>query len=477
MLTPEEKEIARVGKEQGKTSEQVLSAISKYRESNAGTTQKENGGFVETAKDFGIGFAKGIGSTVQGTGRAIQKGVSSLGQAAFGENNPYVSGESIFDRDMKASNTAQKVGKSAEFLAEVLFPTGLASTATKVGGATLKGLGSRLSTIGDDVVEGGVKVKDKLVDAITNLDDKTKTALSRTSKDVFDKYVTIGRNAMLDDRNRTPLEMVGDNVINSLKSVKDSLNSIAVKKQKILESMSKDTTLDLRASNLKTGDLFVPNEMGSALNKSLKNLGAKFEKLDLDSGDKSLVNSFVKELQSLGQNPSLAQIDRKIDMLQGKLYTTSRNSAVEVTDKVTGLLRQTLGELNSILKTKVGGEYSKLNDEYSETITFVNELNARLGKEGASAGSLVKRLFSPSDARTKELFDLLEKKTGQDFFRDARLAKFIMEVLGDTRAASLLEQVPTSGRGLVEKGIEYVAKKITDPIKSAERFIKNNLAK
>lgn len=476
MLTPEELKIAERAKEMGKSPEEALVGIQKYRASQKMATSTEptaNTGTTQTTKDLGIGFAKGIGSTVQSTGRAIQKGISSLGQAAFGENNPYVLSESVIDKNMDASNTTQKVGKAGEFLFEVLFPTGLAAKGTKLAGASLKGLGSRISAIGDDAVEGGVKVKDKLVDLFANLDDKTKTALTRTPIEVFTDFVEKGRNALIDDRNRTPLESVGDTIIDGLSKVKEQASNIGKRKQQLLESISQDKTLDLRSIGAGKGDLFVPNELGAKINKTIKSLDEQFNKMSLDKGDANLISEFKQKIEQLGKNPSLAKLDATIDMLQEKLYTSSRNNAVEVTDRVTGMLRKVLGELNGAVKEKAGTEYQQLNAEYADAITLVNELNARLGKEGASAGAFVKRLFSPSDARTKELFEQLQKYTGQDYFRDARLAKFVMEALGDARASSLLEQIPTSAMGVLEKGLQYIGKKVSDPIKAAELFIKN----
>ncbi len=406
-----------------------------------------------TVKDLFIGAAKGLGDTVNSTfetGKAIQRAIDPTPDNRFSSNVTPINPEML-----KSDNNTQKTGKVLEFAAEVLFPSGLATKGAKATGAIFKGASSKVASIGDDVLDGGGKVKDQLVDLLVSLDDKTKTALTRTPRDVFDAVVKQGREAMLDDRNRTPLEAVGDKVIESLKQIKDRASSIGQAKSQIMEQA-------------KVGY----NKVGNIAQRAALDIQKSFSGMKLDPSDLKIVDGFKETLMKLGGNPSLREVDATIDLLQDQLYKAGRSNAVEVTDRITGKLRTAIGKLNGQVKTLGGEAYAKANQEYAELADIVRELNARLGKEGSSAGALVKRLFSPSDARTKELFEKLEQLTGQDFFRDARLAKFVMETLGDTRAASLLQQIPTSAKGAVEKVFEYGMKKITDPIKAAEKYLK-----
>lgn len=408
----------------------------------------------QTLKDVGIGFAKGAGATVKGAvdiGKSIQSVLPEPISTIPGGST----GPSVFDGiNLKAENPAQMVGKVGEFAAEVLFPTGLLTKGGKAANATLDKIGTRISTLPDDAIVNGVKVKDRLMDLVANLDDRTKTALSRTSKEKFDEILQQGKAALMDDRNRTPLESVGDNVIEGLKQLKSQADSIGQKKSELIQSANVGF-----------------KKVGNIAQKAALDVQKAFSGVKLDNADMKVINQFKDELAYLGNNPSLKEVDATIDLLQDQLYKSTRGNAIEVTDRVTGKLRNALGKLNSQLKEIGGSEYQKLNQEYADAITIVNELNARLGKEGASAGAFVKRLFSPSDARTKELFSQLEKYTGQDYFRDARLAKFVMDTLGDTRAESLLNQIPMTKSGAVGKAIDFVTSKLSDPIDAAKRFI------
>lgn len=462
----QELEIIRAGTEAGKSKEDIKSALIKYRSGYVPPTPTE----VKPAT-FTVPSIKEVGKSALEVGKGFVKNTGETLNALAdipGPINTILNPLNKPDGDIRipeplleSQNTEQKVGKGLGLLAEIFYPvgaTGVASKGAKAVGATLEGIGPKLAGIGDDVVEGGSKVKDKLLDVVVNLDDKTKTALQRTPLDVFQNVVEKGKAAMLDDRNRTPLEAVGDSVAEALVSVKDKMSKIGAEKAEYA-----------KFNGIQGFD-------SGVLKKANEKLQSFLNSRDFIEDDKKIIRDIVSQFKELGETPSVGGVDRFIDYAQSKLYAGEKNLTVTLTDKTTGALKKIVGDLNEAVKDKMPGAYRELNDEYSRLIEFVGELNTKLGKESGNAGSLIKRLFSPSDARTKELFDLLEKETGQDFFRDARLAKFVMETLGDTRAASLLEQLPTSAGGLINKALEFVIDKVRDPIKGAERFIKKNLA-
>lgn len=350
------------------------------------------------------------------------------------------------DQTLQTNNPAEKAGDIAQLVGTILFPVGKVGVAKAA--ATFEGIGSRISSLGDDA-----GIRERLIDLVSNIDDKTKTALQRTPLDRFQEFVKKGRDAMLDDRNRTPLESVGDDVARALQYVKSKLQTIGSQKGELskingIQGYSRDLLTQTR------------QKLQSFLNSR-----------DLIEEDASIVKPIVERFKALGDSPSVNQVDRFIDFAQSKLYAGDKNLTVSLTSKTKGALKEIIGQLNDGVKNKMPETYRQLNDEYSRLIEFVEELNTKLGKDSGNAGSLVKRLFSPSDARTKELFDLLGKETGQDFFRDARLAKFVMDALGDVRQKSLLD-MPTDASGLIGKAIDFAKEKIADPIDAAERYIR-----
>lgn len=420
----------------------------------------------QTAKDVGIGVLKGAGSTLKGLadlGRPVtDRLLGAIDPTKTVEDYRKVQSPSFLsDESLKAKNTTQKVGKGIEFVAEILFPAGrvakglgLTEKGAKIAGASLDNLGSKIADIGDDVVDGGVKVKDRLYQLVGNLDSKTRNALKKTTKSEFDSMVDVGRKAMEADGNITPYEVVGNKIIDGLKQIQSRASSVGQAKSKIMEQA-------------KIGY----QKVGTIAQKKALDIQKMFSGVKLDPSDAKVVKNFQTTLMKLGNNPQLKEVDAAIDLLQDQLYKSARSNAVEVTDRVTGPLRKAIGELNGQVKTLGGDAYAKLNQEYGDISAIVKELNARLGKEGSSAGSLVKRLFSPSDARTKELFKELQKLTGQDYFKDGRLAKFVMEALDDPRAKSLLEELPNP-TGIIKSAYDYGVNKLEIPFKAAESIIK-----
>lgn len=108
---------------------------------------------------------------------------------------------------------------------------------------------------------------------------------------------------------------------------------------------------------------------------------------------------------------------------------------------------------------------------------MLTDVNRAVGRKGERAGTFMKQFFSPAGQTAKNIIAEMEKITGVDFSRDARLSKFIMEALGDRRVESLLEQIPTTKpTGAIDAGVRllnYVIEKtgIKDPLEAARIFI------
>lgn len=428
-------------------------------------------------KPFGtpLDVLKGVGKGALDSSIGLARGLQGLGQRTIAAVDPTRNLEQVrkdtgfrslqgpdaaqIDTQLKAKNNAQKLGKVLEFAGELLYPVGATEELGNIGGkiskkagATFDNLGTRLSSMEDHILGDGVNVKDKLGDLIVNLDQKTKTALDRTPKEVFDKVAEQGRKALADDRVTTPLEQVGHNAIDAIDHLRNN----------VMPKIGEE-----KARFLKIPSAFE----GNGIKKFREEFNSFMNSRTMIENDKPIVQNIYNQFRKLGDTPTKGQVDKFIDYAQEVLYSGEKNLVQPTSGKTTLQIRGLISKLNNNLKSQLPEKYGELNQKYSELIRLTNEINTNLGKEGRSAGAFVKRLFSPSDARTKELFSQLEKETGIDFTRDARLAKFVMEALGDTRASSLLEQIPTSAKGALDKAINYGIKKVADPIKGAARYI------
>lgn len=424
------------------------------------TPEKSTG---QKVKEFAIGFGKGLGTTVQGLQDLGQRSLAAIDPTQNLEQIRQTTGiKSLAEADFGAKTGYEKAGKATEFIAEILFPTskaGLFAKGEKVVAGSLDNLAEKAASISDDLVEGGVKVKDKLIQIASNLDDKTKTALSRTTKEVFDTVVEQGKKAMTDDRLTTPIENVGKSLVEQAQKVKNRLTQVGKMKGEVLNK-AKNAYQD------------VSKEVGETI------LNLRKQATQLGEDDAKFVNGIIDRLKPYLNKGKLKDVDMLIDDIQNQIYKLSdSDKAVQLTDRVMGIVRNGIEGLNGKIQTKVGGSYQNLNKQYSQLYRLLTDVNRAVGRKGEKAGSFMKQFFSPSGQTAKNIVAEMEKITGVDFSRDARLAKFVMETLGDKRVESLLEQIPKNvPTGVVDAGqklLQYAMKKmgVDDPIEAARIFI------
>jgi len=436
---------------------------------------------VQKAGDFSTGFVKGglettIGTAqlLQGAGQKVIAGIDptrNLEQVREQTGFPSLGGaEAERQREqLKATSPEEKAGKAVEFVAELLYPVGKTTEVANVVSkgktaitGSLDNLVEKAQTLGDDVMENGVKLKDRLTEIASKLDEKTKTALQRTPKHIFDDVVEQGKKAMTDDRITTPIENVGKNLVEQAQKVKNRLTQVGRQKAEVLNK-AKNAFQD------------VSKEVGETILDLRRGLSG------LDEEGAKFVNEIIAKLRPHLKGGRLKDVDAVIDNIQDNIYKLSQSEkAVMLTDNVMRIVRGGIEGLNKKLQTKVGTSYQNLNKQYSELIGLLTDINRAVGRKGERAGSFMKQFFSPAGQTAKNIIAKMEKITGVDFSRDARLSKFVMEALGDKRVESLLEQVPkTVPTGVIDAGsklIEYVIQKtgIKDPLEAARIFIEKN---
>ena len=265
---------------------------------------------------------------------------------------------------------------------------------------------------------------------------KTKEAIAGK----LDFYLNKARRAMQNPGEPSPLEFAGKKAEEVLTQLNDKLTRYGKMKKAETEKV-KDMVM--------TG---VP-ELRDKLMASLKErIGAEVKDGEFvpaagraiavsDPADLKLIDIIEKRLGSLGDSPTFQQVDDTVDFLQDMLYKKKSNLAIPISGKVEGIMKQITGELNAKLRESGGKLYRKANQRLSGIIDVRDNLNKALGTEGSKGGSLMKRVFSPTDGGTKALFREIKRITGIDLNEEATLAKFAMEKSGDARQANLLEQL------------------------------------
>jgi len=410
-----------------------------------------------------VGQSAGLGSDVIGAGvkgavktllpqgaeESVKGAVQSVGTAVI--NNPVA--QSIIKQyqslDDKTKRDLESVLGVTSLTADVVG-LGVAGKGAKAGIKTTQQLAKagaqKISGLSDDAILKAKQIfsnpSAKIADQVLPIPETVKTTLKRTSDDVFKKYVNQAKLAVTDQKAMTPLEIAGDKAVEALESVQKRLSSIGAQKSSIV-------------AQSKVGLKPMGNVAVKARQNILKQIGDK----TLDSADQNLVNDILTKLTNLGVNPKLKQVDEFIDYAQEVLYKGSKNLTLPVGDRTEAVLKNVIRSLNNQVKDIAPDSYKALNAKYADIIDTRNILNKALGTDASKGGSLMKRVFSPTDAGTKKLFADVKKLTGIDLTDEAVLAKFSMDLFGDARQASLLQQlnIPTQ-RGVIEKIIQGTSK-------------------
>lgn len=358
-----------------------------------------------------------------------------------------------------------------------LIPIGKGAKIVKEGAEAAVTAGVDVVKEGAEAVVGvGVKAMDATADAarsaVKGVDGKgvsgviekvvakpvpkpVETVLREIPATQFDEYADVARKATLSYKNATPLEMAGKKAQKALDTVQRKLNAIGTQKGSVMAKAA--------VGNKPMGNIVV--KFRQSLDNFLKGKTAV-------EGDSKLIKDVMLEAKRLGDNPAAKDVDKFIDFVQDRIYTGGRDLSVPITDETTASLRKIVGELNESLKSQLPESYRGLNGKYSKIVDIRNELNLKLGKEGEKGGSLMKRVFSPSDARTKELFQEVKDLTGVDLVNEATLARFVMEALGDARQTSLLEQLQLPSSVSPSGFLDYLRNKAVEGFNKPEDILR-----
>lgn len=294
----------------------------------------------------------------------------------------------------------------------------------------------------------------------------------------FRDYRRIAERAVRDDAAPPPLEVAGRKAGDALGQYQQKLNKWGeIKKQELAQIGNK--TMEITPTRVRfLNDL--KGSLGTVVNKGMELLGDKFmisdapgrrSKIALDPADRSLLASVAKEFDNLGDINTVTMIDDTIDALQDLLYKRKQNVAIPVNSQVERIIKKAVGELNSKLKSVAGERYRKANDKYAYFIDTYQKLNKALGPDESKAASLAKRVFSPTDGGTRELFNQVKRDTGIDLVLEARMAKQAGELAGDSRQRGLLESIDMLPKaqsrggmlGFFQEGVGFVKRQMSDP--------------
>lgn len=369
-----------------------------------------------------------------------------------------IGGGAGYTADVASSLAEGQTGKEAfipggETLAGLAIPPafkGLSFVAQKALAPSFDVLANSLKrntkSATETVSEAPGKLKSLLKGARFNLSDidpQVETALKRSSTDEVNTYFQQAKNAATDTRKPTPLEIAGTKAEEAHDVIGESIRKAGEGKRAILNEVA-----DTRVSG---------NVINDTMSEGIQKMGEKYgikiaadgtietqtgRIAKLDDVDAKLVSEYFAKLNKLGVSPTVRQVDDFVDWAQGQLYKQSKSlSTLDSADKaVISDLKQVTGSLNGRLKTEVGNGYGEVNARLGDLLDMQDELSRSLGADSRKGGGLMKRLFSPTGGQTRQMFDQIYKETGIDLDKEANLARFAMDSVGDVRQKSLLKQ-------------------------------------
>lgn len=312
--------------------------------------------------------------------------------------------------------------------------------------------------------KGLIGGKQKLQEKIVGIDKTVQTVLDETDQKTFDSYAKQAQAAKLDVRNKTPLEMAGKRAEDALEAIREKKNIAGEQKSQVLSEIgNKKVNASVVSETIDDINTGVRNQFGVQGDKNGQPIPIAGRSIKISDGEIKLIQQVNELLVKAEKNPTIQIIDDVIDRAQDLIYKRQKTLGLEpISPEVDSFLQSQIGQLNSKLKNVAGQKYITANADYQSLNSTYYKLNKMLGESGSKGGSLMKKVFSPTDSGTKKMFSDIKNITGIDLANEAVLAKFTMEVIGDSRQTNILNELATTG--LKETGLTgWFAEKAITP--------------
>lgn len=313
----------------------------------------------------------------------------------------------------------------------------------------------------------------------------------------YDEHVATSQNAIKDAKADTALGKVGSHI-------GDAFEQEVKRRKEVGETMASELE--------KIGEK--PTDLSDAITHFHSELNKNGVSLDAESGDlgrgktskltesdTSLLNTYARDLHSLGPNPSIAELDAFLSRAPEELKVYKAKNNIIGTTNGERIVKNNLTQLRSQLDPAKTGksylkDYAAARKDYADTSKFLDEGVTHLGKKTQSGDYAKDASIAKSSVQSmlnngkKDWLIALEKRTGYPAIDDATLALQSMKDTGDYRGASLLEaitkgahngelpSIPTTGTHIVNaalgKLLKTGARKFTGtPIEQTRRYLES----
>lgn len=474
--------------------------------SRVGTSFKERGGqfgdiFSETAKgeispvETGIRtVGTGIGAITDIVGEAItpiiKPALEKVANTDAGRDlfAALSMGKDAYDQIKNSSKEAKRAAETLEGVINIssIFPAAkIAQTTGKVAlNQTLKttknvvDFAKKTPLKTKDFAKTGIEtakenILEPAAEKLNPLLPAVETEIKKSTKGDINKYFDVAKAGAGDYSKPSALDVVGEKAGEAVQSMKKQLGTYGKQIGGVPQLQAGiDMPKVINTAKTTLNDL-LKSRAGMQLNRNnqLINLPGRLGKLDAE--EMKLINFVNGKLQSLANNPNFQAVDDFVNNIQNELFGKVQNQLIPKNSNAEAIIKGIVAKVNKA-QQNISPSSKRLtysNAKYSEIKDVYDTLNKLLGSKGKNAGALMKRVFSPSDAGTKKLFSKVKEITGVDLVKEATLAKYAMESIGDARSASILEKLniltPEIPSTWLIKAAKYATEKSYDPLKQA----------
>ena len=395
-------------------------------------------------------------------------------------NNPY-------DKISAGLETASNAGQIA---GDILTADQVAKGAQKAVDLTKQGAQKVVSTVKqtasnayDAAAQAGSDLKNRtqLLIAKKNVNPQLEASSKRLFLDgtksledpiaTYDKYLAQSKKALTDIKVDPAISEVGTKMGDAFNQVIKQRSAVG----KILgEELKANGKVKINIAEPKTALLTELKDSGLSYNPRTNSLtsfqGSKFVPQEVQ-----MLDGFVKGVQALGENPTVAQVDSFITKTRSALAFTKGESGVIGTTNAERIINGGIAKLKESLNPQINGNqalarYWDANNTYSDLSNFVDEGSTFLGKKTLSGDFAKDASVAKSSVQSilnqgkKDFMVKLEELTGYPAIDDSVLALQAMKDAGDFRGLSLLQSmsesgVPTSKAGFTQKILDAAMKK------------------
>lgn len=336
--------------------------------------------------------------------------------------------------------------------------------------------GIPVATLADEALHSGMQLKNDIQLSIAKknvspqLESSAGRLMSDTAQNVenpvvaYDKYLEQSKKSLGDIKVDAPISTVGGKIGDAFMKVVKQRQQVGATIGDELKSVGK-----LKVSVVEPKGTLLSELKDSGLSYNPKtNSLTSFQGSKFAPEEVSMLDKYVKDVQALGDTPSVSQIDNFISKTRSDLNFAKGKSGVIGTTNAERIIKGNLNGMRESLNPSKNGlpqlsKYWNANKAYSDLSDFIEEGAGFLGKTTQSGDFAKDASVAKSSVQSilnggkKDWLIKLEGLTGYPALDESVLALQAMKDAGDFKGLSLLQAmqesggIPTSKAGFTQK--------------------------